>query len=150
MTGLRPRGCPRCGSLRPCSPLLPLELLEDVVELLALGVQVALVVPVRLYLYGHPLDDLEPEALQAHDLGEVVGHEAYAAQPQFLEDLGPYPVVPEVRGEPEPLVGLDGVEPLVLQVVGLHLVQEPYTAAFLLHVDDYPLALFGYRLHRGF
>src|SRR5215212_8096782 len=42
---------------------LSLELLEDVVELLALGLQVALVVAIRLHLERDTLADLYPEAL---------------------------------------------------------------------------------------
>src|SRR5215211_1964711 len=147
-TGPQPRRCPRCGSPRPCSPYLPLELLEDVVELLALRLQVAFVVSVRFDLDRDALRDLEPEPSQSHDLRKVVGNQADALQAEVLEDLGPDPVVSQVRGEAEPLVRLYGVEPLVLEMVGLHLVEEPYAPALLLHVDDHAFALCGDALHR--
>ncbi len=68
--GYDPEGPTRCrkGALdvvRPVSSIhfCFLELLEDVVELLAFSLEVALVVAVRLDLDGHPLDYLEPKAL---------------------------------------------------------------------------------------
>src|SRR3712207_3330043 len=124
-----------------------LDLVEDVVELLALGLEVAVVVAVGLHLKRHALGDLEPEAPEAHHLRQVVGQEPDALEAEVLEDLGPDAVVPEVGGEAELLVGLDGVHALVLEVVGLHLVEEPDAAALLLHVDDDPLALAGQKLH---
>src|SRR3712207_7930627 len=49
----------------------------------------------------------------------------------------------------EPLVRLDRIEPLgVLEVIGLHLVEEPDPPALLLHVDDDPLTLRSHALHR--
>src|SRR5829696_8883016 len=72
-----------------------LELLEDVVELLFLGLEVTLILPVRLYLERYPLGDLKPEALQSHDLGEIVGHKADARETEVFEDQGADAVVPE-------------------------------------------------------
>ena len=58
--------------------------------------------------------------------------------PNSIRDRGPDPVVPQAWGEPEALVRLDGVHPLVLEVVGLHLVEERDPSTLLLHVDDHP------------
>ena len=102
---------------------------------------------VGLHLQRYALGDLQPEAPEAHDLGQVVGQKPDTREAEVLEDLGPDAVVAEVGGEAELLVGLDGVHALVLEVVGLHLVEEPDAAALLLHVDDDALALPG-ELHR--
>src|SRR3954452_10519791 len=126
-----------------------LEFLEDVVQLLALRLQVALVVAVGLHLDRDALGYLEPEASQAYDFGQVVGKEADALEVQVFEDLGAYAIVPQVWGEAELLVGFDGVHAFVLEAVGLHLVQEAYAAAFLLHVCYDALALCGDDLHGG-
>src|SRR5215212_7066570 len=108
-----------------------LELLENVVQLLSLGLQVALVVPVRLHLDGDALGDLQPEAPEAYDLRQVIGEQTDALEVEVFEDLSPHSVVPQVGREAEFLVGLDGVHPLILEVVGLHLVQEPDSPALL-------------------
>jgi hypothetical protein len=79
-----------------------------VVELLAFRLQVALVVPVRLDLDRDPLRNLEPEPSHPHDLGEVVGQQADALQARFFEDLGPDPVVPQVRGELKSITATPG------------------------------------------
>src|SRR5215207_3125067 len=104
-----------------------LELLEDVVQLLPLRLQVALVVAVGLHLDGDALGNLQPETPQAHDLRQVIGKETYTLEVEVFEDLGPYPVVPEVGCEAQLLVGLDRVHPLILEVIGLHLVEETDT-----------------------
>src|ERR671912_1691239 len=96
-----------------------LELLEDVVQLLPLRLQVALVVAVGLHLDGDALGYLQSKAPQAHDLRQVIGKKTYALEVEVFEDLGPDPVVPEVGCEALLLVGLDGVHPLILEVVGL-------------------------------
>ena len=86
--------------------------------------------------------NLEPEFPKPCNLGDAVGEKPDALQAQFSSYLGSNPIVPEVRGEPKALVRLDGVETLhILEVVGLHLVEEPYAPPLMLHVDDDSLAL---------
>src|SRR5918993_4922420 len=126
-----------------------LELLEDVVQLLPLRLEVALVVAVGLHLDGDALGYLQPEAPQAHDFRKIVGKETYALQVEVFEDLGSDPVVPEVGGETELLVGLDRVHALILEVVGPHLVEEPDTPTFLLHVGDHAFAFLRDAPHRS-
>src|SRR5215210_6517333 len=125
---------PACRGGSRTAPTGGLEFFEDVVEFFALCFQVALVVAVWLHLDRDTLGDLQPEAPEADDLGEVVREEAYALEVEVFEDLGSHAVVPEVGGEAELLVGLDGVHAFVLEVVGPHLVEEPDAAALLLHV----------------
>jgi hypothetical protein len=79
-----------------------------VVELLSLRLQVALVVAAGLDFDRDALDDLEPEPSEPHDLGEVVRQQADALQAKFFQDLGPDPVVPQVRGELKSITATPG------------------------------------------
>src|SRR5690606_19362264 len=97
--------------------------------------EVAGVVGAGRYLDGHALDDLQPVAAQPDALLRVVRHETELGDAEVAEDLAADAVVAVVHLEPEGLVGLDGVHPLLLQLVGLQLVDEPDAAALLLHVE---------------
>ena len=65
-----------------------------------------------------------------------------------MQDLHADAVVALVGLEAEPLVGLDGVEPLVLQLVGADLVGQADAAPFLVQVQQHAAALLGDPLHR--
>src|SRR4051794_10442912 len=90
------------------------HLVEQVAELVLLGLQVAAVVEVGRDLDGHALDDAQAVAVDADDLLGVVGEDAQLADAQVVEDLGADAVVPQVGAEAEAVVGLDGVEALLL------------------------------------
>lgn len=106
--------------------------------------------PVWFYFQRHPPGDLQPGALQADDLISVVRQQAYPAQAEVPEYQGPEPVVSRIRRTARFLVRLEGVEALILKVVGLQFVQKPYAANFLLHVDENAFALLGDTLQRSF
>jgi len=46
----------------------------------------------------------------------VVGQQAQAAHPQVEQDLRAYPVIAQVGGKTQALVGLDRVSPLILEL----------------------------------
>ena len=69
------------------------------VGLLALNLQVAFVVTVGLYLDQDALTDLQPETSQSYHLRQLVRQQTDAPQVQVFQNLSPYPVVPEVRGQ---------------------------------------------------
>ena len=104
---------------------------EEVTHLLLLGPQVRDVLRVRRDLERHPLDDLEPEALEAAVLRRVVGHHPHRGDPEVDEDLRPDAVLARVGREAELLVRLDGVAALVLQRVRPQLVAEADAAALV-------------------
>jgi len=85
----------------------------------AFGFEVFFVVGVRGQADGELLDDFEAVAFEADDFFGVVGEQADAAQAEIAEDLGAHAVVPQVGGEAEFFVGLDGVESLFLKFVGV-------------------------------
>src|SRR4030095_8349129 len=101
---------------------------EDVPQLLLLGPEVA---PARLRgrdLDRETLHDLEPVALEAHELARVVREEPHPLHPALHEYLRADAVVALVRLEAEGLVRLHGVAALVLELVGHDLVHEPDAA----------------------
>ncbi len=102
-------------------------------------------------LQGHPPDDVEPVTLEPPVLRRVVRHEAHPRHPELHEDLGADTVLATVDGEPELDVRVDGVPPVVLEVVGAQLVGEadapPLVAA---EVDDHSHAFLADPAYRGF
>src|SRR5262245_4545097 len=135
-------GAPASGPrLRRRFPLGVARQREEVAELLDLGPEVALVGRVDRRLEGHALGDLEAVARHAAVLRRVVREEAHRAHAEVEEDLRADAVVAVVGLEAEPLVGLDGVEPLLLERVRADLVEEADAAALLAHVEGDAAAL---------
>lgn len=66
----------------------------------------------------------------------IIGDEADAGEAEELEDLGGKLVGAAVGGEAELDVGFDGVEALVLQLVGAELGHEADAASFLLLIEE--------------
>ena len=109
---------------------------QPMAELVPLGLQVAAVLGVGRDLDRHLLDDREAEALDPGDLLRVVREDADRRQAEVGEDLAADPVLAHVGREAELEVGLDGVEPVLLQLVRLQLVQEADAPALLRHVEE--------------
>src|SRR3990172_888521 len=133
----------RTASLSPT-----LHLGEEMSQLFFLGLEV---LPRRVRgrnLDRNALDDLQPVSLHRDELAGVVGQKAQARHPDRTQDLRPDPVVALVRLETKMLIGLDRIDTLVLQVIGLDLVGEPDPTPFLAHVQDYPAPFGPDHLHR--
>ena len=57
-------------------------------------------------------------------------------------------VIAEIGLEPESLVGFDGVDSLVLELVGFELVEQADAATFLVEIDDHAFPFLRNQLHR--
>src|SRR5665213_145931 len=101
-----------------------IEALEEVTHALALGAEVLDVLRGGHRLDVHPLDDVEPEALETSVLCGIVGHEPHGGHAQVDQDLGTDAVLARVGRKAQLEVGIDGVEALLLEVVGAQLVGE--------------------------
>ncbi len=77
----------------------------------------------------------------------IVRQHADLGKPQVFENLSADHVVALVGLEAEAMIGLDRVEPLVLQLVGLELRQQADPATFLRQVDDRADSLLIDHLH---
>ena len=108
---------------------------------LLLGAQVKQILRRGGHLDGHPLHDLQPEVRELVDLVRIVGEKPHGLHPQVPEDLGSGPVLPQVRGEAQLDVGVHRVQPLLLEGVGLELVDEADAPALLAHVQHHAPAL---------
>ena len=87
-----------------------------------------------------PLDRRDLDAVAPHglDLGRVVGQQPHRQQPERAEDRRAGGILPAVHGQVELELRVDGVEPGVLQGVGLQLRDEPDTAALVsTQVDEH-------------
>eukprot|EP01022_Parablepharisma_sp_SALTPOND_P024123 TRINITY_DN5305_c1_g4_i2.p1 TRINITY_DN5305_c1_g4~~TRINITY_DN5305_c1_g4_i2.p1 ORF type:complete len:914 (+),score=247.13 TRINITY_DN5305_c1_g4_i2:98-2839(+) len=116
-------------------------LFKQVPHLVALGAQVGFVFGAGGYLQRHPLHHRKAVALQSHHLLGVIGHQAHLADPQVGQDLRPDSIVAHVGREAQALVGLHGVGPSVLQLIGLELVHQADAPALLAHVQEHSAAL---------
>ena len=90
-----------------------------------------------------------PKAARPVDLGRVVGQQADRADAEVAQDRRPDAVLPQVDGQAQLEVGVDGVEALVLQLVGPQLVGDADAPALVTaQVHDDAAALGGDHLHR--
>ena len=96
-----------------------------------LGLQVADVLLAGGHLGGDHLHHLDACLGEPVLLVRVVAQEPDLVESHLGEDLGRGLVAARVDRQPELLVGLHGVEPGLLQGVGLHLVRQADPAAFL-------------------
>src|SRR5205807_1090324 len=80
--------------------------------------------------------DLEAVGLDAGDLARVVRQDPDRREPEVGEDLVADPVLAGVSREAELEIGLDGVETLILELVGAQLVQQADPAPLLGHVEE--------------
>src|SRR3989338_10372147 len=89
------------------------------------------------------LDYLQSKTLETHDLPRVVGHETQFFETQIGQDLGPNTIIPEVRLKTQFLIGLDGIIPLILQGIGLQLVDQSDAATLLADIEKNTPPLLG-------
>ena len=122
---------------------------EDVAHLIFLCFQVEQVVFLGGHFDGDAFDDFYAEAFEAVDFLGVIREEAQFPGSQVLEDLGADPVFAQVRCKAQFFVGFDCVIALLLQGIGLELVDEAYAAAFLAHVEQDAPAFVVDALHSG-
>src|SRR5262245_26984346 len=92
---------------------------QRVSHFLFLGLQVGERVHRRLDLAGNPFGDFDAAILERTYLARIVGQQANAWNAKVAQDRGRQAEVPEVRLEPERMIGLDGIDAGVLQLVGL-------------------------------
>ena len=94
-----------------------------------------------------PLGDRQAVPFDPHQLARVVAEQTHRADAQLAQDLDTHSVIALIRFEAEPLVGLDRVEALVLELVRANLVREPDAAAFLIQIQQDAAAFLGDPLH---
>ena len=116
---------------------------EQVSELFFLRLEVVFCVRVGRNLARNALNDAHSGLLKGRHFVGVVREQADFANPKRLENLGRQGEGAMIRFEPETLVGFDGIEPGVLQFVGLEFGHETDAASLLLFVDEDSGAVVG-------
>ncbi len=103
---------------------------------MGLGAQVASIVRIGRDDQRQARGDADAERLEAGDLARVVGHQLDRLHAERVQHVGGDAVVALVVAEAQGLVGLDGVEAVVLQLVGADLVGQADAAALLAQVEQ--------------
>ncbi len=100
---------------------------QQVAQLVALGVEVSPPLRQSGAMIGNLVDDLQVVTIIDKRVGllRVVGQEADPGEPQVLEDLQADAVIAQVGPVAQSDVGLDGIQSLVLEVVGPDLLDQP-------------------------
>src|ERR1700720_3727834 len=84
----------------------------------------------------YALDHIDSGLAKRVDLVRIVGHQAHRFESEERQHAGGDAVKAFVAFEAEPLIGLHGVETLVLQTIGAELVYESDAAAFLCQIEQ--------------
>jgi hypothetical protein len=92
---------------------------------------------------GDAFGDADSGGLEGGDLFGVVGYESDGGDVKGLEDLGGELESAVIGAEAEALVGFDGVEALILELIGAELGHEADAATLLVFVEENAGALLG-------
>ena len=72
------------------------------------------------------LDDLQFITFETDDLARVVREQANLSHPEVYEDLRSEAIVTQVYGKSELFIGLDGIQSLLLKLVGMDIYSDAY------------------------
>src|SRR5437868_3685046 len=97
----------------------------------------------------HALIDGQAVTFETDKFPRIIGNRPDRLEAEIEKNLGADSVVAQVRLEAEPLIRFDGIDSLVLKLVGLELVEQADAAALLIEIDDDALSFFGNHFHRG-
>src|ERR1700730_14265535 len=132
--------------LRAIAPRLPGfrergdQMIEPVAGALELGGEIAAVDGIDRRVEREPPDHVDARAGNAGALPRIVGEQGPVGAAGHREHGVGDAVVALVVVEAERGVGVDGVEPLLLELIGAHLVDETDPAPFLVEVENHAAA----------
>ena len=105
-------------------------------KLVTLGVQIALIMGICLGPDRDLINNLKAVSIKSHDFFGVVGEQADLADPKVMEDLCAHAIVAEIRSKAQLFVCLDGIETLLLELVGVDFCGKPYPSPLLAQVKQ--------------
>ena len=123
--------------------MIQILLLNFVTHSLYLGLQIAPIVVANPNQQGNPLHHVDSIRIQLINLVGVVTHQGNTSYSNGLEHLSGDVVGPSISRQAKLEVGIQGVVPLVLQVVGLDLIVQTDTATFLAEIHQGSPPTFG-------
>src|SRR5512142_1421595 len=121
---------------------------EEVAHLVPLGFEILLGVRSRLDFAGHTLSDSDTGIFKRRDLIGIVREQANGLKVQRTQNFHWHIVFAAIGLEPELFIGLDRIESLILQLVGLKLGHQANATAFLLLIDQDSDPALGNHLER--
>ncbi len=101
------------------------------------------------FLQGHALRHLNAKGFHRLHLARVVGHQTQGLDLERLEHVGTDGVIAHVGGKAQRHVGLDGISPLILQMIGTDLVEQTDASPFLTYIEQDAAACLGDVLQGG-
>src|SRR5262245_65433138 len=98
--------------------------------------EIAPVAGVDRAMQRDPPGDIDARTREPVNVGRVVGHQANSRAAKDLQRADGNPVVAFIIFESENAVGVERVEPCILQLISSNLVDQAEAATFLLEVKD--------------
>jgi len=108
---------------------------EEMTKLFLLGLEIFFGVRTGDYLARYALNNFDASLFQSLDLLGIVREQAHPAYSECFEHLAGKRKVAMVGFEAQTLVGFDGIQTRVLQLVSLQFGHQADAAPFLLFVD---------------
>lgn len=105
-------------------------------EFIALGAEVTAGKAGVARLAGDALDDLDAGRFKLGNLIGIIRKQADAPNAELAKNARREHVIAQISGEAEPAIRLDGVEALVLKLVGANLVHQADAAALLGQIEE--------------
>src|SRR5215469_13000173 len=102
-----------------------------------LGAKIALVVAVRWEDVRHPFGDMDTVPLKRRDLFRIVGQQTNRAEPELAQHFRSRQINALIGVEAQLLIGIERVEPSVLQPVGPEFVDQPDAASLLREIEKH-------------
>lgn len=97
---------------------------------------------IRWNIGAHTPRDFNPCRANRMNLVRIVGHQSQRANVEESKDFYRERIIAQVHRMSKPEIGFNGVEPLILQLIGAEFFIQAYTAAFLMIVDKHSGAFF--------
>src|SRR5689334_3762825 len=96
---------------------------NEMTKLIPLSFQILFVQLMRFCFKRNTFDDLQAVPMETYDFLRIVGHEPDFPHSQVTQNLRADSIVPEIGTKAKFLVGFDGIEPLILELVRLEFVR---------------------------
>jgi hypothetical protein len=112
------------------------QMIELVARARRLGGEIAPVVRVDRTMQGNSSRHFDPGLHKPIELCRIVGQQPHALAAENLQHAGRDSVVALVVIKAQGCVGVDRIEPSILELVGAHLVGEPEAATLLLEIEN--------------
>lgn len=113
------------------------------------GLEIIYIMRARLGDKRYLFDDFYAVHFETRSLFGIVGQDFYLLQAQVADYLGSDSIIPAVGAEAQLQIRIDGIDALLLELVGVEFIRKADAPAFLSEVDDCALSGLFNHFHRG-